>query len=102
MMGNISGDIGAAAVYGWIAGHHAGDYKTLGQPADVDGAPFCQERMAFFSSLYERSGGVVAGSELRSQQIMTEYADCGRTPPALRYAADGRYQIYRRPAKKNQ
>ena len=25
--------------------------------ADVDGAPFCQERMAFFSSLYERSGG---------------------------------------------
>lgn len=33
MMGNISGDIGAAAVYGWIAGHHAGDYKTLGQPA---------------------------------------------------------------------
>ena len=78
MMGNISGDIGAAAVYGWIAGHHAGDYKTLGQPADVDGAPFCQERMAFFSSLYERSGGASwQEANFALQQIMTEYADCG-------------------------
>ncbi|WP_279066517.1 FAD-binding protein, partial [Bilophila wadsworthia] len=78
MMGNISGDIGAAAVYGWIAGHHAGDYKTLGQPADVDGAPFCQERMAFFSGLYERSGGASwQEANFALQQIMTEYADCG-------------------------
>ena len=78
MMGNISGDIGAAAVYGWIAGHHAGDYKTLGQPADVDGAPFCQERMVFFSGLYERSGGASwQEANFALQQIMTEYADCG-------------------------
>lgn len=78
MMGSISDDIGVTAVYGWIAGHHAGDYKTLGQPADVDGAPFCQERMTFFSGLYERSGGASwQEANFAFQQIMTEYADCG-------------------------
>ena len=45
MMGNISGDIGAAAVYGWIAGHHAADYqnRTLSE-AEPENA---EERMAF-------------------------------------------------------
>ena len=47
-------------------------------PADVDGAPFCQERMAFFSGLYERSGGASwQEANFALQQIMTEYADCG-------------------------
>ena len=44
------GDIGAAAVYGSIAGHHAADYQTL---ALAEGTPDnAEERMAFYSAIY--------------------------------------------------
>lgn len=76
MMGNISGDIGAAAVYGWIAGHHAAEYRNREQGSgELAGA---RERMALYSELYGRDGG--AGwqeANFALQQIMTEYADCG-------------------------
>ena len=79
MMGNISGDIGAAAVYGWIAGHHAADCQSRALPsADPENAG---ERMAFYSGIYERRGGAAGASwqeaNFALQQIMTEYADCG-------------------------
>ena len=76
MMGNISGDIGAAAVYGWIAGHHAADYQTL---ALAEGTPDnAEERMAFYSAIYERKVGASwQEANFALQQIMTEYADCG-------------------------
>lgn len=76
MMGNISGDIGAAAVYGWIAGHHAAEYRNREQSSgELAGA---QERMALYNDIYGRDGG--AGwqeANFALQQIMTEYADCG-------------------------
>lgn len=76
MMGNISGDIGAAAVYGWIAGHHAAEYRSrefsAGEPENAE------ERMAFYSAIYERSTGASwQEANFALQQIMTEYADCG-------------------------
>lgn len=76
MMGNISGDIGAAAVYGWIAGHHAAEYRNREQSSgELAGA---RERMALYNDIYGRDGG--AGwqeANFALQQIMTEYADCG-------------------------
>ena len=76
MMGNISGDIGAAAVYGWIAGHHAADYRSLSL---AEGTPDnAGERMAFYSAIYERKVGASwQEANFALQQIMTEYADCG-------------------------
>lgn len=76
MMGNISGDIGAAAVYGWIAGHHAAERRdrvlSAGDPVELE------ERMAFYSAIYERRGGASwQEANFALQQIMTEYADCG-------------------------
>ncbi|WP_295636610.1 FAD-binding protein [uncultured Mailhella sp.] len=76
MMGNISGDIGAAAVYGWIAGHHAADYRTRPQ-SDIS-QENAEERMAFYSAIYERKVGASwQEANFALQQIMTEYADCG-------------------------
>ena len=67
MMGNISGDIGAAAVYGWIAGHHAADCQSRALPsADPENAG---ERMAFYSGIYERRGGA-AGSSLSPDCVL--------------------------------
>ena len=76
MMGNISGDIGAAAVYGWIAGHHAADYQTRALAAEA--TEQAEERMAFYSAIYERKVGASwQEANFALQQIMTEYADCG-------------------------
>lgn len=76
MMGNISGDIGAAAVYGWIAGHHAADYKSL--PENSAPLKDADKRMAFYSDIYQREGGASwQEANFALQQIMTEYADCG-------------------------
>lgn len=76
MMGNISGDIGAAAVYGWIAGHHAADYRDREQSkGELAGA---DDRMALYSAIYGREGGASwQEANFALQQIMTEYADCG-------------------------
>lgn len=76
MMGNISGDIGAAAVYGWIAGHHAAEHREREQAeGELAGA---QDRMALYSDLYGREGGASwQEANFALQQIMTEYADCG-------------------------
>lgn len=76
MMGNISGDIGAAAVYGWIAGHHAADYKSLPEPEGE--LKDSSKRMAFYSDIFQREGGANwQEANFALQQIMTEYADCG-------------------------
>ena len=78
MMGNISGDIGAAAVYGWISGHHAAEYHQASMPAEVERTGQCAERMRFYSEIYERdSGASWQEANFALQQIMTEYADCG-------------------------
>lgn len=76
MMGNISGDIGAAAVYGWIAGHHAAEHRERKQAeGELAGA---KDRMALYSDLYGREGGASwQEANFALQQIMTEYADCG-------------------------
>ncbi|MDE7242074.1 FAD-binding protein, partial [Desulfovibrio sp.] len=76
MMGNISGDIGAAAVYGWIAGHHAAEHRERKQSeGELAGA---KDRMALYSDLYGREGGASwQEANFALQQIMTEYADCG-------------------------
>lgn len=76
MMGNISGDIGAAAVYGWIAGNHAADYR--GRQHDGRQLPNLDERMAFYNSIYDREEGASwQEANFALQQIMTEYADSG-------------------------
>lgn len=95
MMGNISGDIGAAAVYGWIAGHHAADCQSRALPsADPENAG---ERMAFYSGIYERRGGAAGASwqeaNFALQQIMTEYADWRSAPCAFRHHAQRRDQV---------
>lgn len=79
MMGNISGDIGAAAVYGYIAGQHAGESKNLefaGQ--DIESMPYCRERINLYNEIFERKTGANwQEANFALQQIMTEYADCG-------------------------
>ncbi len=101
MMGNISGDIGAAAVYGWIAGFHAAD-KQQRAPQSPEEQQRCAERMAFFSNCYERAHGASwQEANFALQQIMTEYADCGphrvrsRTllGAGLKYLADLHHKI---------
>lgn len=101
MMGNISGDIGAAAVYGWIAGQHAADCKNR-TPEDPETQARCTERMAFFSGCHARTGGANwQEANFALQQIMTEYADCGphrlrsRTmlTAGLKYLGDLRHKL---------
>ncbi len=79
MMGNISGDIGAAAVYGWIAGQHAAKYKNSAFVCErIEETPRCLERMELFNTLYDRNTGANwQEANFALQQIMTEYADCG-------------------------
>lgn len=79
MMGNISGDIGAAAVYGWIAGQHAAEYKNSAFVCErIEETPRCLERMELFNTLYDRNTGANwQEANFALQQIMTEYADCG-------------------------
>lgn len=79
MMGNISGDIGAAAVYGYIAGGHAGERKDIGfSGQDMESMPYCQERMNLYREIFERKTGANwQEANFALQQIMTEYADCG-------------------------
>lgn len=102
MMGNISGDIGAAAVYGWIAGHHAADYKNRGQDRALD--KDVQERVNFYSGIYRKEGGASwQEANFALQQIMTEYADCGphrvrsesMLTAGLKYLGDLRRKIIR-------
>ncbi len=76
MMGNISGDIGAAATYGWIAGIHAAQQQERKIVDDVESA--FEEKMKFYSAIYERKTGASwQEANFALQQIMTEYADCG-------------------------
>lgn len=79
MMGNISGDIGAAAVYGYIAGGHAGESKSLDfSGTDLESMPCCQERINLYREIFERKTGANwQEANFALQQIMTEYADCG-------------------------
>lgn len=79
MMGNISGDIGAAAVYGYIAGGHAGERKDINfSGQDMESMPYCQERMNLYREIFERKTGANwQEANFALQQIMTEYADCG-------------------------
>lgn len=78
VVGNVRGAIAGAAVYGWICGESIGksfrnlDIKPV---ADLD---MTQERMEFFSSLYEReSGAPWQEGNWGLQQILTDYAGAG-------------------------
>lgn len=101
MMGNISGDIGAAAVYGWIAGQHAADYKSRQLTDDVQAEAMA--RMDFYSDIYGRNGASWTEANFALQQIMTEYADCGPhrlrsdslLKAGLKYLGDLRVKIER-------
>ena len=85
MVGNFRADIAGAAVYGWIAGGHAGRSAASATLADAEKSPWVEERAAFYSRFMERKRG--AGwkeANLGLQQIMDSYAAAG--PHRLRSA----------------
>ena len=85
MVGNFRADIAGAAVYGWIAGGHAGRSSASATLADAEKSPWVEERAAFYSRFMERKRG--AGwkeANLGLQQIMDSYAAAG--PHRLRSA----------------
>lgn len=85
MVGNFRADIAGAAVYGWIAGEHAGRAAAAASLRDAERAPFVEERAAFYSSLAERKRGAAwKEANLALQQIMDSYAAAG--PHRLRSA----------------
>ncbi len=86
MVGNFRADIAGAAVYGWIAGRHAGNSRTAASLKDVNKNAFIDERAELYSSLYERkSGAAWKEANLALQQIMDSYAAAG--PHRLRSAS---------------
>ena len=85
MVGNFRADIGGAAVYGWIAGGHAGRNAASAALAEAEKSPWVEERAAYYSRFIERKRG--AGwkeANLGLQQIMDSYAAAG--PHRLRSA----------------
>ena len=85
MVGNFRADIAGAAVYGWIAGGHAGRNAASAALAEAEKSPWVEERAAYYSRFIERKRG--AGwkeANLGLQQIMDSYAAAG--PHRLRSA----------------
>ena len=85
VVGNFRADIGGAAVYGWIAGGHAGRNAASAALAEAEKSPWVEERAAYYSRFIERKRG--AGwkeANLGLQQIMDSYAAAG--PHRLRSA----------------
>ena len=85
MVGNFRADIAGAAVYGWIAGEHAGRSAATAALKDAEHASWVEERAAFYSALAERKRGAAwKEANLALQQIMDSYAAAG--PHRLRSA----------------
>ena len=57
MVGNFRADIAGAAVYGWIAGRHAGSTAASAEVKDAETSPWVAERAALYSSFIERERG---------------------------------------------
>ena len=78
MVGNFRADIAGAAVYGWIAGRHAGSTAAASELKDAETSPWVAERAALYSSFMEREGGAAwKEANLAVQQIMDSYAAAG-------------------------
>ncbi|MCQ2444857.1 MAG: FAD-binding protein [Mailhella sp.] len=78
MVGNFRADIAGAAVYGWIAGRHAGQAASSAELRDAADSAWVLERAALYSSFYERNGGAAwKEANLALQQIMDSYAAAG-------------------------
>ena len=70
--------IAGAAVYGWIAGRHAGSTAAASELKDAEKSPWVAERAALYSSFMEREGGAAwKEANLAVQQIMDSYAAAG-------------------------
>ena len=78
MVGNFRADIAGAAVYGWIAGSHAGSSAASCSCPQVEASPWVEERAALYSSFIERENGAAwKEANLAVQQIMDSYAAAG-------------------------
>lgn len=79
IVGNFRADLAGAAVYGWIAGTHAGteaDNSKLKNDLEKD--PWVEERTEYYSKFMERSDGASwKEANLALQQIMDSYAPAG-------------------------
>ena len=85
MVGNFRADIAGAAVYGWIAGCHAGASAASAELKEAEKSPWVAERAALYSSFIERDHGAAwKEANLAVQQIMDSYAAAG--PHRLRSA----------------
>ena len=85
MVGNFRADIAGAAVYGWIAGGHAGASAASCELKNAETSPWIAERAQLYSSFVEReSGAAWKEANLAVQQIMDSYAAAG--PHRLRSA----------------
>lgn len=78
MVGNFRADIAGAAVYGWIAGAHAGAAAAQATLHDAEASPWVAERAQLYSSFMERGHGAAwKEANLGVQQIMDSYAAAG-------------------------
>lgn len=78
MVGNFRADIAGAAVYGWIAGRHAGSSLNSAELRDAENSPWVTERAELYSSFFEHSNGAAwKEANLAVQQIMDSYAAAG-------------------------
>ena len=85
MVGNFRADIAGAAVYGWIAGGHAGAAASAAKIKEAEKSPWIMERASLYSSFIERKKGAAwKEANLAVQQIMDSYAATG--PHRLRSA----------------
>lgn len=74
IVGNASGGITCAAVFGAIAGENAAEFAKSAAPAPVEGHPLVETRRALYEALLNRENGACwqeAGSTLA--QIMQDY-----------------------------
>ena len=93
-VGNFSGHMAGAATMGRVAGESAAAYvkdQTLSD-ADLAHHPVVEERLAFYSSLMERTGGA-GWKELNQtvQQIMDDYAGISHVRSETMLTAGYRY-----------
>lgn len=79
MVGNFRADIGGAAVYGWIAGQHAGrSCPSAKESKNAAENSWVKERIDFYSSFMGRkTHNDWKESNATLQQIVTEYAAAG-------------------------
>lgn len=83
LMGNVRGEVAAASVFGWECGkavaHGQHSPADLPDPATLD---VTRERMAFYSSFYERTQGAPwQEANTALAQIMTDYIPVGGGRP---------------------